>query len=606
MNKKRNCFTFFILSFCFFSYQLDAQTTISKTDDNWNLMIDGKPFDIKGATFGYVNDVDNYKTYFEDLKFLGVNTIRLWATNESTGKLLDVADSYGIKVMVGIWMRHGRPGMEDDDSFNYLKDKEGMEAMYTNAIKTVETYKNHPAVLTWGIGNEVYLNMATDAEKEAYSKLLERICKDIKKIDTNHPITSVEAWTFGLDWWQKFVPSIDIYGLNSYGAGANYLAEELEKRGIDKPYILTEFGVTGEWDIKAEKNGIKIEPTDQEKYDAIVNGYRDWITSKPSCLGVYVFHYANGNQFLSPWLFTHFKGMRRPQYWAIREAYTGKKPIHVIPKIKTFQLPDAEAKSQTWVPVALELLEADTDSLHISFSYNQRTGSRKRRDQINILNFRGNITDGFEIQLPKEHGALKVYVIIEDAFNNAGVASTSIVVSDDKAKLKKYLVPKVELPFYVYKDGNDMPYAPSGYMGNYKSMSVDLHHKTEAHSGTSAIKINYNSDHDWYGVGFVDPANDWGDILGGYDISEAEKFTFWAKASKKNVSAKIGFGLIGKDKPFPDTSKKTIEIKLSTTWKKYTIKTKDLDLSCIRSGLVVFSSSSRTPQDIYIDDVVFE
>lgn len=32
-----------------------------------------------------------------------------------------------------------------------------------------------------------------------------------------------------MDWWHKLVPSIDIYGLNSYGAGASLLAEELEK-----------------------------------------------------------------------------------------------------------------------------------------------------------------------------------------------------------------------------------------------------------------------------------------------------------------------------------------------------------------------------------------
>ncbi len=130
--------------------------------------------------------------------------------------------------------------------------------MYYDAIKTVETYKNHPAVLTWGVGNEVYLNTATDAEKEAYSKLLESICSKIKELDPNHPITSVEAWTFGLDWWQQFVPSIDIYGLNSYGPGASYLSNELKKRNIDKPYIITEFGVTGEWDIKEEKMALSM------------------------------------------------------------------------------------------------------------------------------------------------------------------------------------------------------------------------------------------------------------------------------------------------------------------------------------------------------------
>ena len=606
MRKKINYLAIIVLFLCFMSSQIKAQTTLHKNTNSWELLVDGKPFDIKGVTFGYDQDVENYQSYFKDLKTLGVNSIRLWGTNDNTQELLDVAHSFDIKVMVGIWMRHGRPGMEDDDRFNYLEDSKGMEDMYYNAIKIVEKYKNHPAVLTWGIGNEVYLNIATDAEKKAYSKLLEKICSVIKKTDDSHPITSVDAWTFGLDWWQKFVPSIDIYGLNSYGAGANFLSEELAKRGIDKPYIVTEFGVTGEWDIQAKKNDIKIEPTDKEKYDAIVLGYHDWIKNKPNALGVYVFHYANDNNFGSPWFLTHHKGMFRPQYWAIREAYTGQKPVNNVPEIKKFQLPDTKIKSETWVPVTLEVIDIEHENLDVSFYYNQRTGSRKRRDQINKLNFRGNLTGGFEIQLPKENGSIKVYVNVKDTFNNMGIASASIIVSDEDTKNKKYLVAKTELPFYVYNDGDYLPYSPTGYMGNYKFITVDHNNKEDVHSGESSIKISYNADHDWYGIAFVDPPNDWGENLGGYEIIKANEFSFWAKASKKNVVATIGFGLIGKDKPFPDTSKKSMEVKLNTKWKKYTINVKNLDLSCIRSGLVVFSNAYGSPQNIYLDDVVFE
>ena len=597
-------FLLILCSLCIYNSQ--AQTIVQKTDNNWMLLVDGEPFEIKGATFGYEKDIENYDNYFKDLNFLGVNSIRTWATGDNTKQLLDAAHKHNIKVMVGIWMRHGRPGMEDDDSFNYLDDKKGMEVMYNNAISTVEKYKNHPAVLTWSIGNEVYLNMATDAEKEAYSKLLEGICSQIKKIDTNHPITSVEAWTFGLEWWQKFVPSIDIYGLNSYGAGAGYLASELEKRHIDKPYIITEFGVTGEWDIKAEKHGIKIEPSDQQKFEAIAKGYPDWINSKPANLGVYVFHYSSGDEFIAPWLFTHYNSMYRPQYWAIREAYTGQKPINYVPVIEKFELPDYEMQSGLWIPITLEVSDVENEKLEISFHYNQRTGSRKRRDQINTLNFRGNLNDGFKVQLPKEDGAIKVYVYVKDAFNNLGITSSSIVVIDEDAKKIKYKVPKAKLPFYVYKDGVNNPYAPSAYMGNIKAISVDTNHKTEVYSGTASLKIGYNQEYDWYGLGLVDPANDWGEILGGYNFTGATKFSFWAKASKKNVTATIGFGLIGKDKPFPDTAKKSMEVKLTTKWKKYSINIKKLDLSCIRSGFVLFSSSYRSPQDIYIDNVVFE
>jgi len=584
-----------------------AQTTTTKINGKWELLVDGKPYEIKGATFGFDDDIDNYEARFKDLKFLGVNTIRTWATGKNTMKLLDAAQQNGIKVMLGIWMRHGRPGMEDDDSFNYLENIQGKEDMYQDALKVVETYKNHPAVLTWGIGNEVYLNMSTDEEKVAYSQLLERICSAIKQKDTAHPITSVEAWTFGLDWWQQYVPSLDIYGLNCYGPGANLLADELTKKGIDKPYIITEFGVTGEWDIKQEINGVKVEPNDNQKYDAIVNGYNNWIQNKPANLGVFVFHYATGNDFIAPWLFTHYNNMTRPQYWAMREAFTGNKPINNVPEIKTFNVSNDKLKSGTWVPINLEITDVEKDSLQVSFSYNQRTGSRKRRDQINALQYRGDKIHGFEIQLPKEEGAIKVYAMVKDTYNNVGIASTGMMVTDEEAKNLKYLVPKVSLPFYVYKDGENDPYTASAYMGNYKAMTVDTQYKSDVHSGSSALKISYKQEYDWYGLGLVNPANDWGEILGGYNLAGAKKFIFWAKASKEDVDATIGFGMIGKDKPFPDTAKKSIEVKLTTKWKKYTISTKGLDLSCIRSGLTIFSAGSAgIGQDIFIDDVTFE
>ena len=599
--------TFFLFFSILLALNIQAQTTIKQINGKWTFLIEGKSFEIKGATFGYDKDVNNYIKYFQELKKLGVNTIRTWGTGEHTKKLLDVAHKYNIKVMLGIWMRHGKPGMEADDSFDYVNDSIGKETMYKNALTIVEKYKNHPAILTWGVGNEVYLNMATDKEKIAYSKLLERICFQIKKIDENHPVTSVEAWTFGVDWWLKYVPSIDIFGINTYGAGANILPQELAKKGVKKPYVITEFGVRGEWEIKKDKNGVIPEPTDQEKYDAIVKGYNEWIKPKPNCLGVYVFHYANDNRHVAPWLLTHFKSMTRPQYWAIREAYTGKKPINNVPIIKSFQLLENNIKSETWVAVKLDAIDIENEALTISFYYNQRTGSRKRKDQLVKLQSRGNLSEGIEIKLPKENGGIRVYAVVSDTYNNAGIATTSISVIDKEAAKRKFLVPKAKLPFYVYKDNSNLPYVLAAYMGGYKTIDVNLNNTGAVKSGKNAIKISFKGKNEWYGLGFVDPANDWGDILGGYNISGAKTFSFWAKASYDNLKVKAGFGLIEKgDKPFPDSSKKIEELSLTTQWKKYSIKLKKLDLNCIRSGFVIFVSGEGMSHTIFIDEIVFE
>jgi len=591
----------------FFVYVLTvAQTRVQQNEGQWQFMIDGEAFKVKGATFGYDEDVANYDDYFKELKFLGVNSIRTWGTGKNTGALLDAAEKFNIKVMLGIWIRHGRPGAEADDSFNYLEDKAGMEEMYNNAIEVIKSYKDHPALLLWGVGNEVYINTATDEEKLAYSKFLERVCSSIKSLDDQHPVASVEAWTFGLDWWEKHVPSLDVYGLNSYGPGAGILSEELKKRNIAKPYVITEFGVMGAWDMPKDENGVTQEPDDEQKYNAIVKGYPDWIDSKDNCLGVYVFHYGNSDEYVGPWLLTHFKGKTRPQYWAIREAYTGKKPINQVPKISEFQLTENSIKSGKWVAVNIEATDTENEELSLEFYYNQRKGSRKRRDQLTPLTHRGDFTKGVEVLIPEEDGAIKIYAVVTDTYNNAGIATTSVKVKDKTAAKRKYLLPKVELPFYVYQDNSDLPYSPSAYMGDYENMKVDLANTEEVHSGKTALKISYTERSGWYGFGFVDPANDWGDILGGYEISGAETFSFWAKASITRVKINVGFGLIADDKPYPDSAINMQEIVLTKDWKKYSMNIKREDLSHIRSGFVLFSSADGFDHEIYLDDILFE
>ena len=82
--------------------------------------------------------------------------------------------------------------------------------------------------------------------------------------------------------------------------------------------------------------------------------------------------------------------------------------------------------------------------------------------------------------------------------------------------------------------------------------------------------------------------------------------SFWAKASTWDVRLSFGFGLIEKDKKYPDTAKKSININLTREWKKYTIKIKKEDMSCIRTGFVLFSDGNGKPYYILMDDIVFE
>jgi hypothetical protein len=598
------------LAFSFlFCYQQEvnaSESTVKKIDGQWKLLVDGKPFTVKGATFGRPYTKDNIGIFMKDLKSLGVNTIRTWGTGKETQLLLDSANAYGIKVMVGIWMRHGRPGMEGDDSFDYINDKKGREAMFKDAVDAVKLYKNHPAVLIWGVGNEVTLNLATDPEKKAYAQFLETVIQAIKAEDTRHAVASVSAWTFDWKWWKEFTPSLDIYGINVYGGGANQIPDEETKLGVDKPYLICEYGVNGEWEAKPDKNGLLVEPNDKQKYDVIAKGYSEWIASKPSCLGVYVFHYGNGTDHGAVWLNMYFNNCYRPAYWATREAYTGRKPLNYIPEISVFSLPDQPKAAGEWIPVKLQIDDAEKDSLQISFHYNQRTGSRTRRDQINILEFRGNLKTGYEILLPRENGLIKVYVFAKDSYNNLGIAQTSFVI--DNGRNTDRLIPgaKVTLPFYVYDEGKQYPYLPTGYMGDFQQLKVDGENKEQVHTGSSALKISYTNSGGWYGLAFVDPPDDWGDRAGGFNLMQATKLTFWAKASTDALSGTFGLGMIGNDKPFYDTGKKSEKFQLTREWKKYEIDIKGMDLRCIKTGFIMYLGGIGESYSFWLDDIRYE
>src|SRR3569833_4002063 len=74
--------------------------------------------------------------------------------------------------------------------------------------------------------------------------------------------------------------------------------------------------------------------------------------------------------------------------------------------------------------------------------------------------------------------------------------------------------PKAELPLAVYTDaGRPSPYAPSGYMGNTRSL-VMVDSKTRPHSGATCLQVTFSA-RDWAGIVWQSPANDWGDKPGG-------------------------------------------------------------------------------------------
>ena len=308
------------MAFALTVYPQVSKVEVTKNaSGNFELQRNGVPYYIKGA---------GAKDHFDLLVKSGANSIRVWSTNNKA--LLDSAYQHGLTVTLGLYVRPERSGMDYNNEYAV---KGQIEQLKNEVLK----YKDHPALLVWGIGNEVDLRYSNFKVWET----IEILAKYIKEVDPNHPTMTVTA---GIDpskafYIKKYCPSIDILGLNVYGsienAGAN-----LRKFNWDKPYIVSEWGVNGPFEAKKTSWKAKIEPPNGLKADQRLRRYKELIEKDiERCLGSYCFLWGQKQESTATWhgMFLS-NGKPTEAVDVMRFCWTGEWPQSRAPSIKDISL----------------------------------------------------------------------------------------------------------------------------------------------------------------------------------------------------------------------------------------------------------------------------
>jgi hypothetical protein len=203
--------------------------------------------------------------------------------------------------------------------------------------------------------------------------------------------------------------------------------------------------------------------------------------------------------------------------------------------------------------------------------------------------------------MPKGAGRCRLYVFIRDGRGGAATASVPIRVTGPEAPIDAF---RVRLPFVVYADqGSEEPYAPSGWMGDYRAIEMDPHCRILPKEGRKCLQATFTRSGGWGGVVWQSPANDWGDAPGGFDLTGAKALKFWARGERGGERARFGVGILGRDKKYHDTARREIEVTLTRGWKRYTIGLAGEDLSRIKSGFYWVVGGAEGPLTFYLDDI---
>lgn len=434
---RRHSFYFFILLVMIMQFPFSSMSAKDrkveikkKTPAGYELTINGQPVFIKGAV-GH--------TGIELVKNYGGNSIRSGYTKER----LDEAHALGLTVLVNLPVASQRGGFDYDDT-------KAIKTQHEKIIQIVREMKDHPAVLMWALGNEldhvpqkiyepnkIYYNMKVwDAVND--------LAKAIHEIDPNHPVMTVvgSITEHKIKALNEQCPDLDLLGVNEYG-DLLQIPTRIRKWGWTRPYMVTEWGPTGFWQMRRTPWGYHIEETSSEKADKYKERYEGTILAdKELCLGSYVFLWRQHQEYTHTWFGMFDQEWRETEAVDVmRYEWTGEWPKNRAPRVKSMKINGKSALGFiTLIPgqeATAEVIMEDPDKKDIikyewellkeqtNFGYG---GNGEKKPETVDCSFIVNANGGVSFTAPIDAGSYRLFVTGYDQGNHMATANIPLYV----------------------------------------------------------------------------------------------------------------------------------------------------------------------------------
>lgn len=350
-NNLRRIFLLYIILFITISCNrnspenhIEGAVYIKENAGKYQLIRNGKPFYIKG---GAANS-----GFLKELRDAGANTARIYDTIdlEST---LDKAHKLGLAVVVDVPL----PKFETDPQF--YEDQKLFAELYKRTARVIEQHKNHPALLYWNLGNELYYPYLYKSTKffENYNSLIDLV----HDIDPDHPVstTTIGANKLRVLSIRIKSPQLDFISFNSFGSLSSFSRRLLPIQPVwNGPFVITEWGVNGPWEAKLTSWGAPIEETSTKKAEQILQRHQDYIKplKKMNSLGSFVFYWGQKNEITPTWysLFDE-KGLKTQPVFELQQEWKGTSQVFAGPELNYILLEGKGAQDNILLESASEV-----------------------------------------------------------------------------------------------------------------------------------------------------------------------------------------------------------------------------------------------------------
>jgi len=391
---------------------------VKAVDGGYTLLRNGQPYLVKGAGLGGVD--------IATVAARGGNSVRTWGI-EHAQTTLDAAHRHGLTVSLGLPVAAERFGFDYDDPQSIAEQRQ-------NVLDAVASYKDHPALLAWIIGNELDMRFTNP---RVYNEVNE-LSRLIHDLDPNHPttttISAIEEEVVELV--RERAPDLDFISLQAYGA--LFLMPKAISYLRAGPFMITEWGPLGHWEVGKTRWGAPIEQDSTEKGRHYLTSYKTLIEPflGPG-LGSYVFLWGQKQERTHTWfsLFTE-DGESTAAVDVMQFVWTGRAPANQAPALESLRLARRPATDSVRLAAGkrytakVKAMDPDGDTLvfrwHVKPESTETVVGGDLEARIKDVDglFDGDATVAeVELAAPGSPGAYRLYVMVYDGQGHAAHAN---------------------------------------------------------------------------------------------------------------------------------------------------------------------------------------
>ena len=396
---------------------------IVEESGRYRLLRGGRPYQVRGAGGAEAGGIGALAAH-------GGNALRTWTTGEDTSagrRVLDEALRHDVTVALCIELRGERRGFDYDD-------EEAVARQLEYARGEVMKFKDHPALLMWIIGNELNHSFTNPRVFDA----INGISRMIHEVDGNHPTTTALSG-FSADVVaiaEDRAADLDMLSFQLYG-GIDQLPQQMAEIGYTGPFMITEWGTNGHWEVEKTAWGAPIEMNSSEKARRYLQRYESVIAPDPQqIIGSYVFLWGQKQERTPTWYGVFLEdGSETEVVDVMHYIWNGEWPENRSPQIEGMVL-DLKRADQNVILDAgkgydarVDAIEPDTEDLVYRWLIMRESAATQEGGDREVVpdTVAGRIetlSDGkVRVTAPDEPGAYRLFVYVYDGNRHAGHAN---------------------------------------------------------------------------------------------------------------------------------------------------------------------------------------